>query len=323
MSKKVKMVLQGEPGVGKSVFACGAPKPFFICTDGNYEWLTDFGAKEEDHINVSSWSQAKKAFSMDFSNYATIVVDLTEDLFKWCEQEFCKRNGFEHISDCGFGKGYDITRNEFIDEVGKLIALDKNIIFIMHGRTTTEKDRRGIEHTFYYPTSRIPDKVLDAIEGKVRYFLRCYLKAEEQPDGTIIKSRWLSVVPKECERYCIARGINENSVPHDIPLSWTDFAKVIGIVNAKGAKPNEAKAIVKPVEKKTEVKTEEVEEIVETDEDYPTEPLPEPIPAKAETKSEVIAACEEVISTPNVEDSHEETNEEKMARIMAKLKGNK
>ena len=38
-TKRVKMVLYGEPGVGKSVFAAKAPKPFFICTDGNYAWL--------------------------------------------------------------------------------------------------------------------------------------------------------------------------------------------------------------------------------------------------------------------------------------------
>ena len=73
--KRIKMVLYGEPGVGKSVFASKAPKPFFITTDGNYEWLEDFGAKEEDHVQVSSWAEAiaslvptleeamKKAFS--------------------------------------------------------------------------------------------------------------------------------------------------------------------------------------------------------------------------------------------------------------------
>ena len=39
--KRIKMLLYGEPGVGKSVFALKAPKPFFVCTDGNYEWLDE------------------------------------------------------------------------------------------------------------------------------------------------------------------------------------------------------------------------------------------------------------------------------------------
>ena len=115
--KHIKMALYGEPGVGKSVFASKAPKPFFITTDGNYEFLEDFGAKAEDHVQVNSWAEAKKAFSKDFSNYETVVIDLTEDLFKWCEQSFCIKNKLDHVGDIGFGKGYDITRNEFFIEM--------------------------------------------------------------------------------------------------------------------------------------------------------------------------------------------------------------
>lgn len=223
--KRIQMAIYGEPGVGKSVFACKAPKPFFITTDRNYEWLEDFGAKEKDHIQVFSWSQAKKAFSANYDNYETIVVDLVEDLFKWCEYEYCKKNSYEHISDVGYGKGYDITRNEFFIEICKLLNRDKNIILIMHGFAYTIKDRKGIEHTNYAPTNRIPDKVIDMIEGRVRYFLRCYLKAEEI-NGELIKKRYLSLVPKENE-FGIIRGVNENTIPSDIPLDWNEFIKEI------------------------------------------------------------------------------------------------
>ena len=255
--KRIKMVIYGEPGVGKSVFASKAPKPFFITTDGNYEWLEDFGADPNAHIQVKSWDEAKKAFAMDFKDYETIVIDLTEDLFKWCEYEYCLRNGLTHLSDQGFGKAYDITRNEFFIELCQLIALDKNVIFIMHGITFTVKDRRGVESTKYGPTSRIPDKVIDMIEGRVRYFLRCYLAAEEQPDGTIAKKRYLSLVPKENE-FGICRGIDESKVPKDIPLEFDEFAKWIGLYN------NVAKPDVKPAKEAKKVeKVEKVEKVVE------------------------------------------------------------
>ena len=214
--KHVKMVLYGEPGVGKSVFASKAPNPFFITTDGNYEFLEDFGAKPEDHIQVNSWAEAKKAFTKDFSNYETIVVDLTEDLFKWCEYEYCRLNGYEHVSDPGFAKGYDITRNDFFINLCKILNQEKNVILIMHGVTSSVKDRRGIEHTKYYPTNRIPDKVMDMIEGRVRYFLRAYMKAEEDANGKLTKKRYLSLVPKENE-YGILRGIDENTIHNEYP----------------------------------------------------------------------------------------------------------
>lgn len=224
--KRIKMLLYGEPGVGKSVFALKAPKPFFVCTDGNYEWLDEFGADPNAHKNVSSWADMKDVLESDFDGYETVVVDLLEDGFKWCEQEYCVRNKIEHVSDVGYGKAYDATRNEFFITISKLLSMDKHVILICHGITFTTKDRRGVEHTRYAPSSRIPDKVLDMIEGRVRYCLRCYTAAEEEPDGKITKKRFLSLVPKENE-FGIIRGVDENAIPHDIPLDFDEFARAI------------------------------------------------------------------------------------------------
>lgn len=227
--KKIKMGLYGEPGTGKSVFGTKWPKPFFITTDGNYEWLEDFGADPNAHKQVHSWAEAKQVFEALKSDttYETIVVDLTEDLFKWCEQEYCIKAKIDHVSDVGYGKGYDISRNEFFIEICKLFGLDKHILLIMHGGAYTVKDRRGVEHTKYAPSNRIPDKVLDMIEGRTRYFLRCYLRSKDNGDGTVTKERMLSLVPKENE-FGVLRGIMEtDSIPQDIRLDFDEFAKAI------------------------------------------------------------------------------------------------
>lgn len=248
--KRIKMLLYGEPGVGKSVFALKAPKPFFVCTDGNYEWLDEFGADPNAHKNVSSWADMKDVLESDFDGYETVVVDLLEDGFKWCEQEYCVRNKIEHVSDVGYGKAYDATRNEFFIAISKLLSMDKHVILICHGITFTTKDRRGVEHTRYAPSSRIPDKVLDMIEGRVRYCLRCYTAAEEEPDGKITKKRFLSLVPKENE-FGIIRGVDENTIPHDIPLDFDEFAKAIKLnldipAPVKTSEPIQAKAEHEP-----------------------------------------------------------------------------
>ena len=270
--KRIKMLLYGEPGVGKSVFALKAPKPFFVCTDGNYEWLDEFGADPNAHKNVSSWADMKDVLESDFDGYETVVVDLLEDGFKWCEQEYCVRNKIEHVSDVGYGKAYDATRNEFFITISKLLSMDKHVILICHGITFTTKDRRGVEHTRYAPSSRIPDKVLDMIEGRVRYCLRCYTAAEEEPDGKITKKRFLSLVPKENE-FGIIRGVDENTIPHDIPLDFDEFARAIKLnldipAPAKTSAPAQTKQ--KPAK---------------------AEPAPAPAPAE-ETKPEETSAPE-------------------------------
>lgn len=252
--KRIKMILYAEPGVGKSVFASKFPKPFFICSDDNYEWLLDFGAKEEAHVKVTSWTDAKKVFKDEFNGYETIVVDLTEDLFMWCELEWCKKNGVEHPSDLGWGKGYSGPRNEFFVEISKLLAKDKNIVLLMHGEVITLKNKRGVEYNTYRPTSRIPDKLLDQLEGRVRYCLRAYIDSKEV-DGKLVKTRYLSLVPKEDE-YGIIRGVNENEIPQTIPLDFNVFwDTVIG-----SEKPIE---LSKEVKEEIKKETEEVEEVKE------------------------------------------------------------
>lgn len=346
MAKRIKLLLYGDPGTGKSVFASKAPKPFFITTDGNYEWLEDFGAKPEDHIQVSSWEAAKKAFEKSYDGYETIVVDLLEDMFKWCEFEFCLRSKIDHVSDIGYGKGYDISRNEFFLEICKLLAKDKHIILITHGITFVTKDRRGVEHTKYAPSSRIPDKVLDMIEGRVRYCLRCYAKAEEQNDGTVLKKRYLSLVPKENE-FGIARGIDEAITPHDIPLDFAEFAAAIKLdVNAPCENTSAAIPMQMPVEEEKPRRRRRNQETEAAPAEKPTSeqveetltPIPTPTQPVSDNTAEAKPAESTIVATePAPTQSVAEqpkpveqpkpaqsmSNADKIAAIKAKLAGRK
>lgn len=322
MAKRIKMLLYGEPCAGKSVFALKAPKPFFICTDGNYEWLDEFGADPDAHKNVSSWAEMKKALESDFDGYETVVVDLLEDGFKWCEQEYCIRNKIEHVSDVAYGKAYDTTRNEFFITISKLLAMDKNVILICHAVTFTTKDRRGVEHTKYAPSNRIPNKVLDMIEGRVRYCLRCYVSAEEETDGTINKRRYLSLIPKENE-FGIIRGIDENTVPHDIPLDFNEFAKYIkfDVTNCNNSeetstvknKPTRKKVEIVESAKEVEIDVDELKKIVE-------KTMPEEHKEDTKVEETPVAVVEKPVkAVETTQTSQNVQSDDKLAMIKAKL----
>ena len=234
MAKKyVKMAVYAEPGVGKSTFASKAPNVFFVTTDGNFQWLD---LPEEQHVEISNWNQFCKVNELlateDFDWCETVVVDLLEDVYRLCEDDFCNKNKIQFIGDLDWGKGYNIVKKDFDIEMSRLINLPKNIIFLLHGfDDTSTKDARGNTKTKHVPSNRIPDKVLDVIEGKLRYFLRAYIKSEmssDPNDERQIKKRYLSLVPKANE-YGIARGLDESTCPHDIELDWNVFADVIGL----------------------------------------------------------------------------------------------
>lgn len=329
MSKKrIKMFLYAEPGVGKSVFASQFPRPFFITTDGNYEWLEDFGAKPEDHYAVESYTDYLDFMSKNnLDGYDTIVIDLIEDLFKWSEIEFVQSKKLEHISDLGYGKGYDITRNEFFIEMCKLINKDKNIVFISHEYTYAKKDRRGVEHIFHGPSNRLPDKVVDMIEGRVRYFLRAFKRVVDE-DGELKTERVLSLVPKENE-FGIIRGVNVDKFPQEIPLDAITFLKTIGydMTDVKSTKttvikPNEEPK--KPVVKvaKTETKTEVKEEVkVETPVETKTEETSEkPKVDIAAIKAKALAAKAQQLTQEQTESTSQDVAKEPVQEVKEEVK---
>ena len=172
------------------------------------------------------------------------------------------------------------------------------------------------------------------IEGRLRYVVRCYLKAEGSGDGSekIYKRRYLSLIPKENE-YGIVRGINENNLPSDIPLDAHLFLETIGVEKDSLNKKNEDKESVtvevkeapktseikKPKAKKAKVEPEvkEVEPekrtVVTTDGDigFVSEVLK---PAKEEPKEEPVNKEVEVKSAAPAQ-----SNDDKIAEIKRKI----
>lgn len=343
MNKTIKAVFYGEPGVGKSVFAYanGINKPFFITTDDNYAYLEDWGAKEEDHIKVESWAEAKQQFAKPFDEYDTIVVDLIEDLYMWCEDEFIKQNKITHLSDLAYGKGYQLVRKDFFLTIKALINKPKNIILLSHGITIKNKDKRGVEYLKFAPSDKISEKLWTDIVGSVRYCLRCYATPEEDESGNLSIKRYLSLSPDGTTEYGVIRGIPDTNFPPKIPLDWQTFTETVAfrspVMNTRtavsstvGVTPSIAKPAVKPVVSVVEAPKVEVQEEpeVEVQEEAPvvkTTRARKTVKSVEENKVEEEVSVEPVVEAePAVQQEQPKaksamTKEEKIAEIKRKL----
>lgn len=312
-----KMGIYGEPAVGKSVFSLGWEKPFFICTDENYDYLKCFGAKDEDHIHITSWEEFKQLVKkFDFSKYETIVVDLIEDLYQWCDAEYCKRNKIDDLSDVGYGKAYKIVRNDFTYYILQLLNKKANVILLSHQDESIGKTTKGVEFSEFNPSSYIPKKCWEMINGKLRFFFRAYIEEKQTNDG-FTKKRCLSIRPKPHE-FQINRGLDVDSLPDDIDLNYNAFVDLFGKPSNVGEIEYKLTEQVKPATLDDNSKSEEKVEKVDS----------KVISSKVEETTTKETSVN-VIKQPKVEttlidvNKNELSTQDKIASIKAKLNSTK
>lgn len=172
-----KIWLYGEPFSGKTHLASVAPTPILeLNTDGNLKRYTmpriPITDTKEGRQTIPAWEVFKNAVD-DLeagSEFKTVVLDLTEDIYDHCRKYMCDKRGWEHESDDSF-KAYDIVRNEFLRVIRKLTNLPYNVILISHEDVSKDITKRtGDKVTKIKPN--IADKVATKLAGMVDIVMR-------------------------------------------------------------------------------------------------------------------------------------------------------
>ena len=188
-----KIWLYGEPFSGKTYLASKAPAPVLeLNTDGNIKHFTmprlPIVDTKSGRQTIPAWEVFKSAVD-DLeagSDFKTIVLDLTEDIYDSCRSYICNQRGWDHESDDSF-KAYDIVRSEFLRVMRKLTNLPYNIILISHQDISKDITKRtGDKVTKIKPN--ITDKVANKLAGMVDITIRtikdndCYTLSTKTSD---------------------------------------------------------------------------------------------------------------------------------------------
>lgn len=172
-----KIWLYGEPFSGKTHLASVAPGPILeLNTDGNIKHYTmpriPIVDTKEGRQTIPAWEVFKNAVDdlAEGSDFKTVVLDLTEDIYDHCRKYICEKRGWEHESDDSF-KAYDIVRNEFLRVIRKLVNLPYNIILISHEDTSKDITKRSNDKVTKIKPN-IADKVAVKLAGMVDITIR-------------------------------------------------------------------------------------------------------------------------------------------------------
>lgn len=223
-----KILLAGEPKIGKSTFAAGAPNSIGICTEDGLAGIDAQAfplAKSLDDVY-----NAIGTLLQEQHDFNTVFIDSLDWLEPMVNAYVCKANGWKDIEAPGYGKGYIAAAHEWRNLLDGLEALRRErgmgVILICHVK------QQRIES----PTH----------EGYDAWVLKLHARA------AALAEEWCDIVGFAAHRIAIkqtevgfgqkenkARALNERLLhlsPHpaypsgnrfglqDCPLNWEAFA---------------------------------------------------------------------------------------------------
>lgn len=165
--------------VGKTTFVDTFDDVLFLNTDGNTDNVTSPVIRIRDtyegHIKKSAWEvflEVLNELEKKSNDFKIIAIDLVEDLYEQCRLHVFNREGWQHESDGGYGKGYDMVKLEFLSSMKRLKNMGYQIIYISKELAGQVTLRGNTTLTTYKPN--INDKVANVLAGTVDLTCRAY-----------------------------------------------------------------------------------------------------------------------------------------------------
>ena len=227
--KPPRIIIHGDPGVGKTTFAVCAPSPVVIQTEdglGNLDATAFPLAKSFDDI-----MSALQSLYTEPHDFQTLVVDSLDWLEPLVWAQVCKTHNVPSIESLGYGKGYvealSIWRSFFEGITALRDARSMTIIMIAHSQIV-----------------RIEDPSMPAYDSHdLKLHKRAGALAEEFADVILYAAMQTSTVTEDKgfnnkrvratttgERIMHTVGQpaflakNRYSLPSPLPLAWDAFA---------------------------------------------------------------------------------------------------
>lgn len=129
--QKIKALIYGQAGMGKTTLALSAPKPLLLDFDNGIHRV-NYG-HQCDAVQVKNWTEALEVLKEDLSAYDTLVVDTIGKMLDYIITYVCPV-GNPRIQD--WGK----INQEFSSFTRTASALNKNIIYVAHRDIRKEGD---------------------------------------------------------------------------------------------------------------------------------------------------------------------------------------
>jgi len=145
VSAPPKILIYGEPGVGKTTFSTSAPKSIlFNIEKGGADRIECFRMFQKEPETLQEIAEAINALIEQDHDFKWIAVDTIDWLEMMLMDEICRVNKVARIDALAYGKGYQIMLEYWQRFIKKLEELQEKrkmgVILIAHDQITQVRD---------------------------------------------------------------------------------------------------------------------------------------------------------------------------------------
>lgn len=225
IAQRVRAVVYGPEGVGKSTFGANAPKPIFLgAEDGTAQLDVARFPAPQTFADVLA---AVRELATQPHEFETLVADTLDWIEPLIWDFICQRDGVAKIEDYGYGKGYQAALDEWRKLLAALESLRKarpmHIILLAHSQIRPFKNPQGEDFDRY--ELKIHAKASGLVKEWSDAVLFCNWETFAKKDERTKRVKGVSTGARNIytERTAAYDAKNRYSLPEELPLSWADF----------------------------------------------------------------------------------------------------
>lgn len=237
--------LFGNAKVGKTTFACNAPKNLLLAFEKGYNAIS--GAKA---VDINKWSDLKTVLRQLEKKeaqemYNTITIDTVGLMWQLCEDYICVANNVTALGDIAWGKGFSMCKREFENCLRKITKLGYGLIIIAHSEKRIEKvdDDNSIE--IYSPN--IPKRAADIVNQLVDII--GYIGVEFDEKGESHRYLYTRATPT------IMAGSRFPHLPAKIPFGYKELSEALSRAIEESGTEDGATIVDKDIQKVEDKRT--------------------------------------------------------------------